>query len=475
MNAGCNDILFAILFILASIFSVAVGIYAFSTGDPSQLKVIAHVDNSTVKETFAEWLSNCVAHLKGDGSVLIGTGIFALVLAFIWLELLKRFTRFFIYVTMALGVLASLVVGIYWLATGVRDSNTTFQVGGGVALGASVLLLCLVLFLRKRIDLTAALFRQTTLALQQTPSLLLTTCVYGALVIAAVAWFGSTWVYLYSIPSDTPNKFNTSIRNLMLAVVFCFFWSLAFVNGALQMTIGAAVSKHYFNNAKVGSQIGNHPFVALVRCFTTSLGSLALGSVLIAFVQFLNYLLEKSKQNANKAGAKPVVWALSCVQCCLGSIESLIKFITKFVFIWIGMYNESFFKAGKNVWATVKSNTFSAVLVDSIGNFVIFIGVLAGTALTALFAYMLLDTSDKHAPSFLTVGIACVLGYSIFRLFGSLLSTGSDTVFVSYMHDCDLNGGNAAQMHLSEELRDMLANRRTLQRNGGSGDAQSNA
>merc|ERR1711991_443512 len=78
----------------------------------------------------------------------------------------------------------------------------------------------------------------------------------GALVIAAVAWFGSTWVYLYSIPSDTPNKFNTSIRNLMLAVVFCFFWSLAFVNGALQMTIGAAVSKHYFNNAKVGSQIG---------------------------------------------------------------------------------------------------------------------------------------------------------------------------------------------------------------------------
>jgi len=94
-----------------------------------------------------------------------------------------------------------------------------------------------------------------------------------------------------------------------------------------------------------------------------------------------------------------------------------------------------------------------AVVVDVLGEFVLFVGKLLGTALCTMFTVATIDYLGRPISA-VTVTLAAVISFRVFSLFASIVSVGVDTVFVCYLEDLERNqeGG----LYMSPELHQML-------------------
>jgi len=282
-----------------------------------------------------------------------------------------------------------------------------------------------------------------------------------------LAYWLATFAYLFSIPESTdvitsddiPIHFNVTARNLMYYMIFGFFWTTAFLSAVMQHSVAGAMSTWYFSRNNIDykqSRFSSPAFQALFRSFTTSFGSLAFGSLILAVVQFINYLVQQSKQ-ANRSNK--VVWCiLCCIQCCLGCLQGFISFLNTFAYIYVAMYGESFCTSARNCFNLLSRNAWSAIAVDAIGDFVLFVGNLFGAALTTLVAIAIANYyHPQESVSFITIGSVALGSFFIFRFLSLIIGTGVDTVMVCYLEDLERN--KDGQLMISPDLHRMISER----------------
>lgn len=101
-------------------------------------------------------------------------------------------------------------------------------------------------------------------------------------------------------------------------LIFSIFWVWQFVSSAVHVTVAGAFASWYF----FGSRATNVVLGSLKRTFTSSFGSVSLGSLIVAVLQFLKFLVRSASQNEQN------VCAL-CAECFLSCIEDLVKFFNK--------------------------------------------------------------------------------------------------------------------------------------------------
>jgi len=324
----------------------------------------------------------------------------------------------------------------------------------------AAILLVVVFLLRKKIELTSALFAECCKGFQHNPAIL----VIGTLVFVGLAAFTIFWVaqfiFLYSIPSDysvqlpdAPPKFNTKIRNLMYFQVFAYYWVSAFLSAVFQVSIAGGMATWYFSRDMNGykANAGSPAFRSLGRAFTKSLGSLAFGSLLLAIVKFVNFILTMTKK-ANRAN-KVVVFIISCIQCLLSCVQSFIKFVDRFAYIYIAMHGDSYCTSAKNCYNLISRNMFSAVVVDLLGGFVLFVGKLLGTACCTMLTVGVVHHLGRPISG-VTVAIIAVVAYNVFSLFSNIIHVGVDTIMVCYLEDLERNKDGA--LYMSPELHQLL-------------------
>jgi len=239
--------------------------------------------------------------------------------------------------------------------------------------------------------------------------------------------------------------------------VFGLFWTIALISAIFQVTVAGAISTWYFSRDASGfqSNLSSPALRTFSWAITKSFGSLALGSLLIAIVQFINFLLNRARK-ANKSN-KVVYYLIACVQCIFGCIERFIKFIDRFAYIYIAMHGEGFFTSARNCFSLISRNLFSAVVVDFLGDFVLFVGKLLGTALCTIFTVFILERLDREV-SVLTVAVVVVIAYCVFNMFAHVVGVGVDTVFVCYLEDMERNG-DSGNMYIDPSLHTMLQER----------------
>jgi len=288
------------------------------------------------------------------------------------------------------------------------------------------------------------------------------------IVVAILAAFSVFWIaqfiYLYSIPGaqvqipDAPPKFNTSIRGLMYFQVFAYFWVVAFLSAVFQVTVAGGMATWYFSRDIDGykANLGSPSFRSMGRAVTYSFGSLAFGSLLLATVRFINFVLTMTRK-ANRAN-RVVVFIVSCIQCLLGCVQGFIKFVDRFAYIYIAMHGDGFCTSAKNVFNLISRNMFSAVVVDLLGEFVLFVGKLLGASLCTIFTVGIVNHLGR-AISPLTVTITAFVAYQVFDLFAHIVHVGVDTIMVCYLEDLERNKDGA--LYMSPELHRMLQDKAT--------------
>jgi solute carrier family 44 protein 1 (choline transporter-like protein) len=454
-SRGCNDILFLILFVACAVGMVIISSVAFAKGDP---KALVPQWNPISDVMTQSWFTNAVAQAKQDQDALIISVGAAVLLGFAWIQMMKMFTTEFVYGTLVVGVLALAGLGGYVLNMGLQQKDNSISIVAYVMFGLDALLVLLIIFLRKKIALTCAMIKEACRGVQHNNMLFPVLSIVVALFLAFSAFWVAQFFYLWSIPDDSvvvqPGqliKFNEKVRNLMIFQVFAFFWVVAFLSAVYQHVVAGSVAGWYFSRDVMGGRSRTTAFSSLFYAVTTSAGSLAFGSLVLAFVQFLTFLLELSKRSNTKN--RVLVCLINGLQCILGCIQGIVQYINKFAYIHVAMHGYSFCKAAHECFDLISRNLFSAVIMDTITGFVLFVGKVLFAALSTIITIGILDAKD-HPVTSVTLGLSLVLSFAVLHITSHVIGVSVDTVFVCYLEDLELNKGE--NMYISPDVHSML-------------------
>lgn len=257
-----------------------------------------------------EWFNNFLSDVLTLQGYIFGFGIgFATGLAFLYLYLLRIPGLLFFFIwTAVLSVLILLLIGSILLLT---LANTWSQDGehsnpevytmrffGYFGLAVTAIYLCLVLVMRKRIQLAIGIVKQAAKALATMPALLALPVLQAiGLLIFIIPWIiyvlflassgtittvastyeynGTTFPYSYR-----EFEFTTNTKYAFLYMIFCYFWTSEFILAFGQLAIALSFTGWYFVRDK--RTAGNSTVLWVSVCPTSCFNSL-FGDAFVTF------------------------------------------------------------------------------------------------------------------------------------------------------------------------------------------------
>lgn len=371
-------------------------------------------------------------------------------------------------------------------------NEKTFLVFSIILTIVTLVILAITFFMRDRLGLMVALFGETASCLRSMPALIFQpvwTCT--ALLIFLSLWttvfmaiataedeiiFNSTETrFRLSLPArsviennDGIVKFSTKpdayalesvkhalprfIRYLLIFLVVMLFWSSEFILGCQQMTVASSVASWYFTRDKstISCPIGK----SIIRTTKFHLGSVALGSFLIVLfkiprliIAFLEYQLKQYKDKYTCVNC-----AFKCCHCFWYCMENFIRYINHNAYTIIAIEGEPYCYSAKVAFKTLTSNTLRVLTINTMGDFIIFLGKCIITGSAAIFGiYMMRKDTDVHylaAPVIFATLIAYLVAHSMLCVYEMVI----DTMFLCFVEDINKNSNSSDGFFASESL-----------------------
>jgi hypothetical protein len=110
------------------------------------------------------------------------------------------------------------------------------------------------------------------------------------------------------------------------------------VKNALNVVVAGSVASWWFNTGS-SNVVGG----ALKRAFTTSFGSICMGSLIVAVLRALEQMAREARRRGDSA---------ACIaECILSCLTDMMEYFNKWAFVYVGIYGYSFANAGKKVFS----------------------------------------------------------------------------------------------------------------------------
>ncbi|VEN54101.1 unnamed protein product [Callosobruchus maculatus] len=281
-------------------------------------------------------------------------------------------------------------------------NSTTFLVFAIASSVITVIVLLIIIVMRKRINLVIKLFEEAGKAIAAMPMLLFQPIVtFVALAGVACLWIYFTiWIQSAGRLQETSQNSHiyryikdSYMKGTFWYNIFAALWMTQFVIGCQHMLIAGAVAMWYFRKRK---SVNFPVFVSFYNLTRYHLGSVALGSFLIALVQFARLVLKAVQRTFNNREGRIAKCILGCCQCCLYIFERFLKFFTRNAYIEVALYGYSFCAGGVQAFKQITSNILNVVAINSVGDFVLFLGKIAVVIATAFIGVRWMRVSSVH-------------------------------------------------------------------------------
>ncbi|KAM1343460.1 hypothetical protein PS2_007595 [Malus domestica] len=242
-----------------------------------------------------------------------------------------------------------------------------------------------------------------------------------------------------------------------VAILFHLFggyWATQFFIACSSTVIAGVVASYYWARGETSPEIPFLPvFASMKRLARYNLGSVALGSLIVSFVESIRFMLESIRRRLKVAGTTPDNWFGKAVyhtsRFFLRCIEWTIKSVNRNAYIMIAITGKSFCKASAIATELIISNILRIGKVNVIGDVILFLGKLCVSLSTALFAFLMLDTHKYKSghnkitsPLFLVL-VCWALGYVVATLFFAVVEMSIDTIILSFCQDSEEHQGTA--------------------------------
>jgi hypothetical protein len=347
-----NDIAFLFLFVLAVIaFFVFVGVF----WKKSYFAVDQHSNEN---------LDLDIPKVKQLATIAGVSIVGGFVVTFFWLFILKKFAKQMIYIVLSINIVIAVVVAALFFYLGL--------LWGGIVFLFIALISCLFFyFWRWRIPFAAEMLSTTVTVVDAYPGMIVFASISLVLLVA--------WAFIWQIGASIAIALNN--YGAYVFCVFIFYWVAQVVKNIVHVTCAGTYATWYFL-FNTGSMPSNPSIKAFKRATTYSLGSICMGSLIIAILQTIKFMLQQAR--SNRGGGIGAILA-ACAVCLLGCIESLVRYFNMYAFTQVAVYGKTYCQAAKSTWELFKSHGIDIIVNDDlIGPVLSMTAFLAGLMLALL-------------------------------------------------------------------------------------------
>jgi len=215
------------------------------------------------------------------------------------------------------------------------------------------------------------------------------------------AWWLYSFGYLLSSGEITQPKHGSQLKVVELSDmqryyaylhVFTFFWGFELIQALFTFALIVGVCTWYFT-----SQEDTRGSFSLSTgfwwAFRYNLGSLALGSFILAVVWIIRCLFEyidKQMEGAKQNNA--VARAISyCVRCCLDCFHRFLKFLNENAYCQIALTGENFCASAMAAFVLALKNAATFFITNGIGSLIQFLGRVTISIANTLVGYLIIN------------------------------------------------------------------------------------
>ncbi|KAF5718771.1 PNS1 [Fusarium globosum] len=352
--------------------------------------------------------------------------------AYVWMA--RLFPKQFIWVTGILNVCWALGTAIFYLWRRYWSAGIVFLIFG------LFMAFCFWTWI-SRIPFSALMLRTTIDVSKKYGHVYLTSLIGGIIATAMSAWFSITLVAIYikyQPANDNPSCADGGcgkgkVIGLIVFITFTMYWFSEWLKNTIHTTIAGVYGSWYFNPHNFPKDATR---ASAKRALTYSFGSIALGSLLVAIIQFVRQICTAAR-NQEAADGSMLGYALfCCIGCLLGILEWAVEFINRYAFCHIALYGKAYFAAAKDTWKMIKDRGIDALINDCLIGPVLSFGALFIAYACGLLAYLYLYFTDPPYNSdgqytAVVMAFSFLIGFQIANIFTTPISSGVETIFVA--------------------------------------------
>ncbi|XP_052074047.1 choline transporter-like protein 1 isoform X2 [Mytilus californianus] len=411
--------------------------------------------------------------------------VLALVFAVIMVLLIRFMASIIVYVILAVAIVASLAAtGFLWwtYADIVNDLNddimhkiplldievrakTAFLVYSIIASILTVILLLIILVMRKRVGLVVALFYEAGDCLSTVPLLLVQPLWTFLLLMAFFFYWVIILAYLSTSEIREYNNVTGHIDYREHETVSYFWWyhligliwTSEFIIACQQLVVSGTVATWYFSRNR--NDLSCTICKSMKMMIFYHLGSVAFGAFVITLVKLprmiLMYIHKKLKSSAGSN--KCAEYCLKCCICCLCCLEKCLKFLNQNAYTVVAINGTSFCTSARKAFFTIIANALRVAAINSVGDFILFLGKIGVTAATGAVGIVWFKTKSELHFYAVPVLLVCVFAYFVAHCFLSVYEMVIDALLLCFVADVDDNDGTDGRpYYASDKLRSFI-------------------
>lgn len=464
--------------------------------------------DSAISSQFGS-VTNMFGRIIGDLNVawpiILACGAGSFLLAFVYVMLMTVLASVLIWGAILLilasgGGLSYLLLTTSWNtpASSAGTNALAMLIAGYAAGGVTFVFFCVVVFLRKRIQIAIQVVKEASHAIRDMPGMQFFPFIPAIFAAVYVGYWVVEALFIFSvqtskdIPLELILRINPRPGGLTLPnprkevslddrmqpyFAYHFFhllWSLDFLVYWAYLVIAGAVADWYFTpfdrngqkprGSKEG-QLTSTPVLASIWRSLKHVGTVSVAALIVAIIQFIRAVVSYMQAKAANMNEKnPVTrFIRSCVfcliQCCLKCLECCLDKINKNGLIMTAITGENFCFATCSAFRLVWSNLARVAAISVVGSVLVSIGqfmtaIFSSAACAAILLYF---SPYKESVSSITLPCALVfiIAYCIGSVFLCIFDAAIDTIFMCFLLDEEKNmeGG---RMLASKELQDII-------------------
>jgi len=211
------------------------------------------------------------------------------------------------------------------------------------------------------------------------------------------------------------------------------FWGIQVLKNIVHFTTCGTFAQWYFRYPHNHESI--QPTVnSLQKACTTSFGSVALGSLLVAVVRSLRVLMNLFCKNWS---SMPPCLSLAC-RYCFVAIEKLTSYFNVYAFVHVALYQRSYFEAARCTCDIVKVAGVDALINDEFVDVALTMGATCGGIACGFFPAMIGQAQEdglSPAQAGVVMVLGSILGYTIIMGVLTVVWSCVVTLFVCFAED----------------------------------------
>lgn len=335
--------------------------------------------------------------------------LIALFTAVMWLMASNVMGASSLHLVLNLGVFTNGVVCVLFAVYGTLWATLAMFAVLGLTFAYSVTA-------KKRLAFSAALVKLVLRVLAESPF-----TVAIALCAAFVqALFLIIWTYLAVAGVFMRGHVATTLQ--IVGMVVSIVWTSEVLKNLVHTTVAGSVATWYFMHES-GMPL-NPTALSFKRAFTTSFGSVCLGSTLMAPCRVFRAVVDAARNSNNGL-------ATAFASCAMGLLDNITSYFNIYAFTQVAIYGKPFLKSGSDVWELIRARGVDLLIGQNR------IGAVAATAsyvsgVSAALCGGLWAAQDDTMSVPAVVGVCFLVGFTINQVVLEVLESAAAAILVCY-------------------------------------------